>query len=501
MGQTIAKVDQDSSDGVEIRRTAKHLDTALAQSVAWTSSVKWVVQLFTWISTLFVARLLTPEDYGLVAMAAIYIGMVALLTEFGLGSAVVVLQDLSDYDVAQINGVAVTFGVLAFIVSCLLALPIGNFFKAPELPLVVVVMSTGFLFTGFRTVPAGLLMKDLQFKRLALLEAAQATVLSVSVLIFALSGLKYWTLVLSRLLGEVISTVLIFSVRPHRLAVPRRTLVSKALTFSWHIVVSRLCWFTYSNADFLVTGRILGQSDLGSYNLGWTLANIPNEKVTALVSRVTPAFFSSVQKENAALRRYLLLITEGLAVCIFPMTVGIALTADDFVHVTLGEKWAAVVEPLRLLALYASFRSIATLLPQVLSVTNETRFAMWNAIIAAVVLPVSFYWASGYGTAGIAAAWIAVHPVITLPLYWKVFKKIELGLNDYFNAIKPALFAVLAMTVSIWALEYVLPLDLPRPVIFTFKILGGCVAYIGLLLILSRQRLVELYRTITAKSF
>src|SRR2546425_8629430 len=108
------------------------------------------------------------------------------------------------------------------------------------------------------------------------------------------------------------------------------------MTFSRHIIVGRLAWYVYSNADFLVAGRILGKVALGLYEVGWNLANVPIEKITSLVGQVTPAVFSAVQRDHAALRRYLLRVTEGLALITFPASLGLALVAPDFVLLTLG---------------------------------------------------------------------------------------------------------------------------------------------------------------------
>src|SRR2546425_12150191 len=87
----------------------RELDRSLVRGIAWTSGAKWAGQLLAWASTLIVARLLTPEDYGLVGMASIYLGVITLVSEFGLGSAVVTLRDLSAEQVAQLNGLSVVF--------------------------------------------------------------------------------------------------------------------------------------------------------------------------------------------------------------------------------------------------------------------------------------------------------------------------------------------------------------------------------------------------------
>ncbi len=272
----------------------RELDRSLLHGIAWTSGAKWAGQLFAWASTLIVARLLTPEDYGLVGMASIYLALITLLSEFGLGSAIITLRDLSDGQVAQLNGLAVLFGVASCAVSCAAAIPLGHFFHAPQLPAAIVAMSAGFVITGFKIVPFALLQRDMRFKALALIDTWRAVLLAVGMIAFALVGLRYWTLVIGGLLSSLLATGAILVLRRVRLAWPRRESLGHAMTFSRHVLVGRLSWYVYSNADFLVAGRILGRAALGLYDVGWTLANIPLEKITSLVSQVTPAVFSAV---------------------------------------------------------------------------------------------------------------------------------------------------------------------------------------------------------------
>src|SRR2546427_10132771 len=309
-------MDTEVSPGVTARSAVvadlHELDRSLLHGIAWTSGAKWVGQLVAWASTLIVARLLTPEDYGLVGMASIYLGLVTLVSEFGLGTTVITLRDLREEQVAQLNGLSLLVGVGSFALSGAAAIPLGRLFHAPQLPAVVVAMSAAFVITAFKTVPFSLLQRDMRFRALALLDAGRAVLLAVSMIAFALLGLRYWTLVIGGLLSSVLSTGATLVLRSHPLAWPRWHSLRHAMTFSGHILVGRLSWYTYSNADFLVAGRLLGKAALGLYEVGWNVANIPIEKITSLVGQVTPAVFSAVQTDHATLRRYLLSITEGL---------------------------------------------------------------------------------------------------------------------------------------------------------------------------------------------
>src|SRR5215467_1332219 len=96
----------------------QRLDTSFIRGVAWTGAAKCASQILAWVSTLVVARILTPDDYGLVSMATVFLGIVTLVSEFGLGSAIVLLRDLSQEQIAQLNGLAVCLGMVGAAASC-----------------------------------------------------------------------------------------------------------------------------------------------------------------------------------------------------------------------------------------------------------------------------------------------------------------------------------------------------------------------------------------------
>src|SRR5262249_36252881 len=155
-----------------------------------------------WASTLVVARILTPDDYGLVSMATVFLGVLTLVSEFGLGSAVVLLRDLSREQIAQLNGLSVCLGAVGAAISCAVASALGRFFASPDLPRVIAVMSLGFIVASFQSIPSSLLQKELRFKLLSLIETIKSVVLSGSMIVFALQGFRYWTLVLGALLSS-----------------------------------------------------------------------------------------------------------------------------------------------------------------------------------------------------------------------------------------------------------------------------------------------------------
>lgn len=477
---------------------ARVLDRSLLRGVAWTVTAKWVAQGLTWVSWLIVARLLSPEDYGLVGMATMYLGLITLLSEFGLGTAVLAVRELRREQLEQLNGLAVLLGLAGLVASCTMAIPLGRFFRAPELPLVLVAMSTTFLITSFKTVPFALLQRDLRFKTLALIDLSQALVVAIGMIGFAVAGFRYWTLVCGGVLGTLISTGAVIRLRHLPFAWPRPKSLKHAMTLSFDVVIARLCWYASANADFLVAGRILGKAALGFYNVGWTLASLPVNKVTALVGQVTPAFFSAVQRDPPALRRYLLRITEGIALVTFPLSFGLVLVASDLVRVVLGAKWEGTIAPLQLLAAYVAFRSITPLLSQVLMIIRDSRFEMWRMAAAAAVMPTAFYFsAQRWGTVGLALAWLLVDPLLTFMLYRRVFSKIGLSANAYLAALWPALsgtalMAALVLAVGMFSSEWTAGLRLAA------QIGAGVISYGLVCLVLHRERFAAFYDLVKA---
>lgn len=465
---------------------------SLLHAVAWTGAGRWAVQLLTWVSTIETARILAPSDYGLIGMATVYLGLVALVNEMGLGQAAVTLRELSSKHIAQLNSVCIIAGGLLFAVSCSASVALGRFFHSPKLPAVVAVMSVTFLVSGAQVIPDALLQGDLRFKLLASFDTTRAIIQAITTVGLAVLGFGYWSLAFGPVAAAVAGAAMAVIARPHSLARPKWQEIKHALQFGGDVLGSRVAWYTYSNSDFLVAGRVLGQAPLGAYTIAWTIAATPVEKITNMMTRVTPAFFSAAQKDKMRLRGYLLGITHALSLLTFPACIGLALVADEFVLLVLGPKWSPAIVPLQLLAICAAFRSITTVLPNMLFAIRDSRFVMWNTVLAAVVFPPAFYAGSRWGTSGIAWAWIAVYPIITIPYVWRTLSALDLRSRSYLGALLPALRTSAIMTLAVVAVRLATPHTFPLAIRFTTAVAAGIAAYAAVLFFQERDRLRDL---------
>jgi O-antigen/teichoic acid export membrane protein len=203
--------------------------------------------------------------------------------------------------------------------------------------------------------------------------------------------------------------------------------------------------------------------------------------------------FARVKDDVVALRRYFLLLTEGLANVLFPATIGAAIVAPEFVELVLTDRWREAVIPLQVLSFYTGFHMLATLLAPILHARGEVRFAARNGIYTLFILPPAFFiFGKTWGTAGIAFVWLTAYPMILVPMYRKVFASIEVTPRMYFKAVWPAVSSTLVMAACVLGVRFSIPASVSLGWRFTGEVLAGAVAYGAMAWFVHRDRILAM---------
>jgi PST family polysaccharide transporter len=468
------------------------LDRSALSGVAWSGAAKWTTQLVSWAGTIVVARILVPADYGLLTMATVFVGLVAMLSEFGIGSSVITLRSLPEAELRQLNGLSILLGVGGTLLTGVMAYPLSLFFRAPDLVLVLPAIGLTFLTNAFAIVPASLLRRERAFRTLAIIDVTRGLVMPAVTLSLALLGFRYWSLVIGSVAGSAVTAGMTLRVRRERVAWPRMQSLAHVLSFSRDVLVSRLAWVIYQDGDFAVAGRRLSQAAVGDYSLAWTIASGPIEKISMVLSDVTPTLFSAVQDDRPALRRYYLNLSEMVCLVTFPTAVGLSLVSRDLVAVLLGPKWSGAAAPMALLALYAGARSVTGLGGHLFIAVRETRFLMWNTIFLAIALMAGFIIGSHWGGVGIAAAWLVIHPLFSVYVFQKIRQVLDLPPSDYIRSLRLGLDGSLAMAAVVLAFHTFLAQEwTPTPRLIASIGLGAA-TYVATTLTLHRARLWQI---------
>lgn len=452
--------------------------------------MRWFSQLLSWVSTIIVARILTPADYGIVSMAQVFIILVSPVAEFGIGTAIMRDRTLSDDDVSALGGLVLLLGLGVSLMFALAASPIASFYREPALRWVAIAYAGGLVGSTIRVMPTSLLLRDLKFKAVARIGVIESVVQVLVVLLLAIVGLGYWALVVGYVAREFLGAAMLWSKCPHRLAFPRAIgRFRPQLAFGAHLTTFKLATNVYLQADFALIGRVLGSAVLGAYSFGWQLANLSVERVSLIIQEVTEPLFAQVQDDTVELSRYVLRLTEGLALVTFPLSFGAAVVADDLVRAMLGPQWESAILPLRLLACYAGVRSLLAIPHNVLIATGHAKIAMNLGLLNMVILPPLFYLATKWGAAGVAAVWLIGLP---FPIYFpKLLAASRIGgfrIPEYLTSLLPAASASLIMVFAVVGLRELLPADWHAVLRLSLQVAAGAAAYLGAVALLHRER-------------
>jgi teichuronic acid exporter len=469
----------------------RSLDVKFAGGLAWTAGAKWATQAITWVSLGIVARLLSTADYGVGEMAGTMSIVSNVLAEFGVGTAVLHMPELSRKALAQLHTFSILMCTGVFVLAAMASPFVASFYHSTHVSFFVA-NNLGLFVTGFQAVPMGLLSRDMDYRRLSLVEATMVIVQSVVVVITAWLGWGYWALFAGGAAGKITAGIMVCSWKHVGFAWPRWNDIRASVKLGRQAAIGRLAWSLYSQADGIVVGRVLGPSVLGVYRMAMNLASAPAEKVSTLLMRTVTPLFANVQFDLALVRRYYMIVTETLTLIVVPLMLGLIIVAQA-VPLLLGKQWAPAIAPMRWLAVFMILRTLGTLTEQVLISQRLTRFTMRMSILNFVVMPVAFFFAARWqGTSGVAMAWIALSPVTIFPMLFVLLRHIEMPWREYADAILPSAAGTTVMCLALlgldrWLQSYAWPTSVRLAALVA---LGG-VVYGGVMFIFFRQRIAR----------
>jgi O-antigen/teichoic acid export membrane protein len=451
-------------------------------------------KLISLTSTLVLVRLLTPEDFGLMAMATTVTGFIGFFNEIGIGAAIV---QRAEVDKEEING---CFGIamLASAALCLAVVagsyPAALFFDMPPLQPLLAVLGFGFFFGALNTVPVALLRKNLRFQAVLWMGLVASVVQALVAIPLAFFGFKYWAIVGGFFVGQCVTTCWYWRVAGWRPHWPVQLGRGRALLrYGIDITFTRVLWHAYMNLDKLIIGKMLGERAVGIYDVSRSLASLPTSQISGLVTSVSSPVFARLQHDLPRLQAVHMRLTRGIAYLTFPLLAGLAVLAPELVRVLLGARWGEAVFPLQALCVSEAVATIANLQAQLLiSTGNVKRLVRFNSVCA-VVMPVSMVIGAQLGgLAGVALAWATMYPLLSGWLLKQAISTSGLRMHDLWSALRSPFVGTVVMTLAVLALRNVLlPFDLPGLATLLACVALGAVVYPGYLIFLDRNGLAE----------
>jgi len=407
----------------------------MLDGVYWLTAVKVLSQVISWAITIYVMRILSPSDYGLMAMAWVYVGFIALFNEVGLGAAIIQRKDLDQDDLSSICWGVFAINLALCLFAFLSAPLVADFYEEPRVADVLRVVSIGFIIRGVSLVPSSILARELAFSKQSRADLTANVSGAMATLWLAMAGFGVWSLVCGILVQDLVRTLLSFVFYPW---LPKLSFslskVKGLVQFGAKVAAARLLWYLSANADVLIAGKILGKTQLGYYSVAAQLASMPVDKLVSTITYVAFPALSKVQDDPSMLKRYFLKIVKVVAFAIFPACWGIYLLAESAVPLFLSEKWLPAVLPLQILSMVTACRAIQAINAPLEMAVGRAGITLLNVAIIGAVMALSFLLGSSYGLEGLAYAWLAF-PLVFLITTSITVRLIDLSLADYFREL------------------------------------------------------------------
>ena len=469
----------------------------ILSGLKWTAGARLGGQIITWGITIFVMRLLAPEDYGLQAMASVFLAFLLMLVEMGLGSALIQKQEVSQTTLRQAFGFVLTVNLVLLLALNLLAPLIAVFFNDQRLVPILRVLSLQFPIIALGVIPNVLLQRKLGFRSQSLIDLSAAVSSSVLILLLAFAHYGVWALVLGNLFAGLWRTVALNLVEPFAC----RPIFSwhgmrALLSFGGNLSLTRLLWFFYTQVDVLIVGKLLGKEMLGLYSVAMHLASLPVQRVSGVLNQVAFPVLSRFQNDREQLSGYVLKAARALSFFAFPVLWGISSTANEIVLLFLGPGWKGAIVPLQLLALMMPLRMLANFLPSATDAIGRPEIGLQNVLLASLVMPIAFWFASRWGIVGMAVAWVTVYPVLLIINIRRMLGAVRLRLRDLFQAIAPALLSAAGMYATVWLVRWQLGGATMGAGSLLLMMVLGALAYAGLSLFLNKNGCQEVVRLV-----
>jgi teichuronic acid exporter len=469
------------------------LRAQVMSGLRWTVGARILAQVVTWAITLVVIRILTPADYGLLAMATICVAFLSIFSELGLGTAVVQRVDI---DVATLRNVfgtlIIVHGTLASFLA-LIAPLIASFFDEARIVPIVRVLALQLLVAAFGVVPDALLQRKMDFRRRSLLDLSGAIAGALMTLGLALAGHGVWALVIGALFTQSWKTIGVNLVAPFP-HWPRFSLsgLRSLVTFGGHISASQLLWFFYSQSDMLIAGKWLGKELLGFYSVAMHLASLPNQRIAAIVNQIAFPAFSRMQGDARKVAASMLVGVRVLSLIAFAVLWGLSSIAPEVVNVILGSKWGPAVVPLQVLGLVMPLRMIGNFVPNAVQGMGRSDIILKNAATVALIGPTAFLIGVNWGLLGLSAAWLVATPLLFAENMMRSLPVLGLRFRQLVGAMWPAASAGLLMYFCVSAAR--LTIDMPVGILRLAALIAvGALTYIASSFVLNRRGLREAY--------
>lgn len=428
------------------------------------------------------ARLLSPESFGLIGMITVFSGFALIYSDMGFGSALIQKQDTNPDSYFSIFWINIGTGLALMLLFMAFSPLIARLFSQPMLAPLTVLLSTNFFIGSFKIVQDSLLRKHLEFRRLAIVNLTALAISGTAGITLALLGLGVWSLVWQSVILTGLTVILLWIVSDWRPAKRFKwTTVKELLGFSSNLLGFSSVNYWLRNIDKLLIGRFLGSAALGIYSRSYAIMLLPLTMISGTIGSVLFPALSKIQDDVPRIQRLYLRMTAVIALITFPMMLGLLVVAENFVLFVFGAQWVGMIPILQAFCIVGIVQSIGTLNGNIYLSKGRTalQFRVGGAVgllgVVAIVLGIQ------WGVIGVAYAYTLFSLLVVYPSISIAVSLIDLSIIRVIKNLAGIFGCAVAMALILWGIEFLLPTDWPHWAYLAVQVPFGMASYIALI--------------------
>ena len=448
-------------------------------------------------STVLLGRLLTPEDYGLIAMVTVVTKFVHMFKNLGLSTATIQQEEINHQQVSTLFWINVGISSAITLLLVALAPVIAGFYSEPRLIPIMYVLASIFIFSGLGVQQEALLKRQMRFTSIAKIAITSLLASFIVAVILAWYKAGYWALVFLQLTGVIVYTAGIWIACSWRPGLPVwNSGIRSMLAFGGNLTAFNCLNYVSRNLDNLLIGRYWGSQQLGLYAKAYQLILLPIQQINAPMTGVALPTLSCLQTESEQYRRYyykalLSITTLGMALVAFTFA-----SADKMILFFLGEQWLAIVPIFRLLmpaAFIGTLNVAESWVYQSLGRTDrQFRLGLVMSTIDVIIFVVSVRW----GAVGVAAAYGLSRPILWLPRIIYCYRGTPLRLSELIRTLLHPVLASIGAAALLMGINQLLPTEINLAIALGLDCLMYAVLYLTIWMVLpnGKKTLGEMFR-------
>ncbi len=443
-------------------------------------------------------RLLSPDDFGLIAMIMVFVGFVNIFSKFGFGSALVQSPVITSTHKSSVFWISIGFGAILSAGFYLAAPLVGFFYGAPALVDISRVFSLLFVVTAVGVVPTALFRRQMKFDVLAKIDIAATFVSGLVAITFAYLGFGVWSLVAQYMVRRFTKvTLVLIRTQWFPSLVISFSELGDLFRFGANLTGFSFINYWARNIDDLLVGKVLGTASLGIYNRAYMLMMFPITKVISAIQHVMFSALSSIQEDRGRVKRIFLRAVRSIALVTFPLMMGMFAVADSFVLTFFGEEWAGIIPLTHILAPIGVLQALMNPTGWVFKSQGRTdwmfRWGLVGSTTFVIAIVIGIYLGS---IESVALCYLGANILLFYPSIKIPGKLIDMTFTDLLSAVWDILCCALLMLGIVEGIALLMPSQLPNWLTFITLAAAGAVIYVTAISIMRIDVYLEIRRII-----